>query len=120
MVVLLDRRSAPHPNRVGRTAGSRPGLAAGRNHFWKGLVRRNSLSEGAALLLTIAHYYTPSGRLIQRDYSHQSLFDITRFARSSKHRGREVDRQRPQGVRRRRDQPDEKYESLEPMPFSAG
>jgi carboxyl-terminal processing protease len=33
------------------------------------------LSEGAALLLTIAHYYTPSGRLIQRDYSHESFFD---------------------------------------------
>jgi len=25
--------------------------------------------------LTIAHYYTPSGRLIQRDYSHQSFFE---------------------------------------------
>jgi carboxyl-terminal processing protease len=33
------------------------------------------LSEGAALLLTIAHYYTPSGRLIQRDYQHRSFFD---------------------------------------------
>jgi carboxyl-terminal processing protease len=27
------------------------------------------------LLLTIAHYYTPSGRLIQRDYSHGTLYD---------------------------------------------
>jgi carboxyl-terminal processing protease len=33
------------------------------------------LSEGAALLLTIAHYYTPSGRLIQRDYSKESYYD---------------------------------------------
>jgi carboxyl-terminal processing protease len=33
------------------------------------------LTEGAALLLTIAHYYTPSGRLIQRDYSKGSFFD---------------------------------------------
>jgi carboxyl-terminal processing protease len=32
------------------------------------------LSEGA-LLLTIAHYYTPSGRLIQRDYTKGSFFD---------------------------------------------
>jgi carboxyl-terminal processing protease len=33
------------------------------------------LSEDAALLLTIARYYTPSGRLIQRDYAHRSFFD---------------------------------------------
>src|ERR1039458_8685408 len=48
----------------------------GEGTFGKGLVQAQfPLSEGAALLLTIAHYYTPSGRLIQRDYSHQSLFD---------------------------------------------
>ena len=34
-----------------------------------------SLSDGAGLALTTAHFYTPSGRLIQRDYSHQSFFD---------------------------------------------
>jgi carboxyl-terminal processing protease len=33
------------------------------------------VGDGAALLLTIAHYYTPSGRLIQRDYSHKSFFE---------------------------------------------
>ncbi len=48
----------------------------GENTFGKGLVQAQfPLSEGAALLLTIAHYYTPSGRLIQRDYSHQSFFE---------------------------------------------
>jgi carboxyl-terminal processing protease len=46
----------------------------GETTFGKGLVQAQfPLSEGAALLLTIAHYYTPSGRLIQRDYSHQSF-----------------------------------------------
>jgi carboxyl-terminal processing protease len=33
------------------------------------------LSDKTALLLTIAHYYTPSGRLIQRDYSSISFLD---------------------------------------------
>jgi carboxyl-terminal processing protease len=48
----------------------------GQTTFGKGLVQQQILlSEGAALLLTIAHYYTPSGRLIQRDYSKGSFFD---------------------------------------------
>ncbi len=48
----------------------------GETTFGKGLVQAQfPLSEGAALLLTIAHYYTPSGRLIQRDYSHQSFME---------------------------------------------
>ena len=47
----------------------------GETTFGKGLVQAQfPLSEGAALLLTIAHYYTPSGRLIQRDYTHQSFY----------------------------------------------
>ena len=48
----------------------------GEGTFGKGLVQAQfPLSEGAALLLTIAHYYTPSGRLIQRDYNNRSFFD---------------------------------------------
>ena len=48
----------------------------GETTFGKGLVQAQfPLTEGAALLLTIAHYYTPSGRLIQRDYSKGSFFD---------------------------------------------
>ena len=48
----------------------------GETTFGKGLVQAQfPLNEGAALLLTIAHYYTPSGRLIQRDYSHESFWD---------------------------------------------
>jgi carboxyl-terminal processing protease len=48
----------------------------GEGTFGKGLVQAQyPLSEGTALLLTIARYYTPSGRLIQRDYEHTSFFD---------------------------------------------
>ena len=33
------------------------------------------LTENTGLALTTAHFYTPSGRLIQRDYSNMSFFD---------------------------------------------
>jgi len=45
------------------------GLIVGETSFGKGLVQRQwKLMDGSALRLTIARYYTPSGRLIQRDY----------------------------------------------------
>ena len=51
-------------------------LIAGEVTFGKGLVQTvYPLSENTGLALTTAHYYTPSGRLIQRDYSNISLYD---------------------------------------------
>jgi carboxyl-terminal processing protease len=48
----------------------------GESTFGKGLVQAPfPLSGNSALLLTIAKYYTPSGRLIQRDYAHQGLYE---------------------------------------------
>jgi carboxyl-terminal processing protease len=48
----------------------------GENTFGKGLVQAPyQLSGDSSLLLTIARFYTPSGRLIQRDYSKGSFFD---------------------------------------------
>jgi carboxyl-terminal processing protease len=48
----------------------------GETTFGKGLVQTVfPLSGGAAIALTTAHFYTPSGRLIQRDYSHESFYD---------------------------------------------
>jgi len=52
------------------------GLIVGEVTFGKGLVQTvYPLSENTGLALTTAHYYTPSGRLIQRDYSNISLYD---------------------------------------------
>ena len=52
------------------------GLVVGETTFGKGLVQTQfQLSEDTALLLTTARYYTPSGRLIQRDYKNVSLYD---------------------------------------------
>jgi carboxyl-terminal processing protease len=52
------------------------GLVVGETTFGKGLVQTVSqLSENTGLALTSARYYTPSGRLIQRDYKSTSLYD---------------------------------------------
>jgi carboxyl-terminal processing protease len=77
MVVLVDGGSASASEIVtGALQDHDRAWVLGTTTFGKGLVQAQfPLSEGAALLLTIAHYYTPSGRLIQRDYSHQSFWD---------------------------------------------
>jgi carboxyl-terminal processing protease len=51
-------------------------LVVGENTFGKGLVQIPfPVDYGSALMLTIAKYYTPSGRLIQRDYSNSGFYD---------------------------------------------
>jgi carboxyl-terminal processing protease len=55
-------------------------IIVGETSFGKGLVQGIfPLESGAGLTLTTAKYYTPSGRLIQRDYSNEGFYDyITR------------------------------------------
>src|SRR5690554_4843845 len=51
------------------------GLVVGRRSFGKGLVQRPiELSDGAQLRLTIARYYTPSGRFIQKPYEDKQAY----------------------------------------------
>jgi len=51
-------------------------LIVGETTFGKGLVQYPyPLAYDSALLLTVAKYYTPSGRLIQRDYSNGGFYD---------------------------------------------
>jgi len=46
------------------------GLIVGRRTYGKGLVQREmSLGDGSAVRLTVARYYTPTGRSIQRPYA---------------------------------------------------
>ena len=77
LVVLIDRSTASASEIVaGAIQDHDRGLIVGEASFGKGLVQRIfQLTNGGALTLTIAHYYTPSGRLIQRDYSNGSLFE---------------------------------------------
>ena len=71
IVVLIDHGSASASEIVaGAVQDLDRGLVAGTSSFGKGLVQNQlRLHDGSKLLLTIAKYYTPSGRLIQRDYS---------------------------------------------------
>jgi carboxyl-terminal processing protease len=51
-------------------------LIVGETTFGKGLVQTvYQLADNTGLALTTYHYYTPSGRLIQRDYNGVSLYD---------------------------------------------
>jgi carboxyl-terminal processing protease len=77
IVVLVNGNSASASEIVsGALQDHDRALIMGETTFGKGLVQAQfPLGEGAALLLTIAHYYTPSGRLIQRDYTKKSFFD---------------------------------------------
>jgi carboxyl-terminal processing protease len=51
-------------------------LIVGENTFGKGLVQLPiQLEYDSAVLLTVAKYFTPSGRLIQRDYSNSGVYD---------------------------------------------
>ena len=77
IVVLVDRQTASAAEIVsGALQDHDRGWILGENTFGKGLVQTvYPLAENSGLALTTYHYYTPSGRLIQRDYSNISFVE---------------------------------------------
>jgi carboxyl-terminal processing protease len=75
VVVVVNRRSASAAEIVsGALQDHDRAWILGETTFGKGLVQEVlRLSDNAGLSLTTMHYYTPSGRLIQRDYSNISF-----------------------------------------------
>ena len=68
--VLINENTASASEIVaGALQDQDKGIIVGRRSFGKGLVQREmSLGDGSAIRLTIAKYYTPTGRSIQRPY----------------------------------------------------
>lgn len=75
--ILIDENSASASEIVaGAVQDWDRGLIIGRRSYGKGLVQEQfDLKDGSALRLTVARYYTPAGRLIQRDYAEKSEYD---------------------------------------------
>ncbi len=70
VIILIDEGSASASEIVaGAIQDNDRGLVIGRRSFGKGLVQeRIPFADGAEMRLTIARYYTPSGRCIQKPY----------------------------------------------------
>jgi carboxyl-terminal processing protease len=70
VIILIDQLSASASEIVaGAIQDNDRGLIIGRRSYGKGLVQNQiEFSDGSAIRLTIARYYTPSGRNIQRKY----------------------------------------------------
>ncbi len=75
IAILIDENSASASEILaGAIQDNDRGMIIGRRSFGKGLVQeQKSLADGSAIRLTIARYYTPTGRSIQRPYNNDII-----------------------------------------------
>ena len=77
LVLLIDESSASASEIVaGAIQDNDRGTIIGRRSFGKGLVQeQHTFSDGSAMRITIARYYTPTGRCIQKPYNRDNNDD---------------------------------------------
>jgi len=82
LIILINHSSASASEIVaGAIQDWDRGLIVGETSFGKGLVQRQwTLGDGSAFRLTIARYYTPTGRLIQRSYAGKDKLEYEKEA----------------------------------------
>ncbi len=104
LVILINENTASASEIVaGAMQDHDRALIVGQTSFGKGLVQSIiPLDYGAGLTLTSAKYYTPSGRLIQRDYSDSSFYDYYTHG-GSKRLDQKEDDTRPVGPEKKTD-----------------
>lgn len=83
LVVLIDEFSASSSEIfAGAIQDNDRGLIMGCRSFGKGLVQKEfMLRDSSAVRMTIARYYTPTGRCIQKDYTQSSHYDNELYER---------------------------------------
>lgn len=77
IAVLIDEGSASASEILaGAIQDWDRGVIIGRRSFGKGLVQEQyNLKDGSAIRLTVARYYTPSGRSIQKNYDNRAAYE---------------------------------------------
>ena len=97
VVILVNRNTASASEILaGAMQDHDRALIVGENTFGKGLVQNPfQLDYGSMLLLTIAKYETPAGRLIQRDYSNGDLYNY--YTEGGSFRDEQTDDPKPSG-----------------------
>lgn len=103
VVILVNRNTASASEILaGALQDHDRALIVGENTFGKGLVQNPfQLDHGSMLLLTIAKYETPSGRVIQRDYSNGELYNY--YTDGGSLRDENGDSTRPRGAESKTD-----------------
>ena len=80
LAVLINEYSASASEIVaGAIQDNDRGIIVGRTSFGKGLIQEDrAMNDGSSLRVTVARYYTPSGRCIQKPYAGKSYEDYIR------------------------------------------